>query len=271
MSFAILVALDGSRNAERALPLVEPVLKEADGKAVLLQVLPPGSHSPEAAAKAYLREVCGRLKRRKIEAVGGTAVGDPALTLIRAAERSEISLVAFTSHGEGGLERWVFGSVAQKILRGCPKPLLLVRTAQPEKKFARVVVPLDGSAGCEAVLPLALRFARAHGASVVLLYVANESGVEADNSKLRGWLEREKRRNDARFAEIQNANPDLRFERVIEEGDPAVRILACAEASPDSLIAIGSRGRSGLSRFMFGSVTEKLLQASRCAMLVVRR
>src|SRR6185295_6772524 len=53
----VLVALDGSTNAEKVLPLVEPVLKACKGKAVLLQVLPEGGVGPEAAARAYLREI----------------------------------------------------------------------------------------------------------------------------------------------------------------------------------------------------------------------
>jgi nucleotide-binding universal stress UspA family protein len=118
----VLVALDGSRNAEKVLPYVESVLRESGGKAVLLQVLPEGERRPEAAAEAYLRTVQSRLSRKKIKGERDIIHGDPAVAIVRAAERRQADLVAFTSHGEGGLAQWVFGNVAQKILRGCARP-----------------------------------------------------------------------------------------------------------------------------------------------------
>ena len=117
MTFRILAALDGSKNAEKILPAIEPLLKDGKGEALLLQVLPPGPGGPEAAAEAYLQEISARLARKKIRAAGRIVQGDPAVAIVRAADELKADLVAFTSHGQGGLSQWVFGSVAQKILR----------------------------------------------------------------------------------------------------------------------------------------------------------
>jgi nucleotide-binding universal stress UspA family protein len=267
----ILVALDGSKNAERVLPCVEPLLKAARGKALLLQVLPPGNEAPEAAAQAYLKEISSRLAKKKIRASGEVVRGDPAVAIVRAAEERQADLMAFTSHGQGGLAQWVFGSVAQKILRGCSRPLLVVRALEATpSRVRRIIVPLDGAIGSEAMLPHAMMLARAHGAPIELLHVKGESGVEADDSKLRGWHVRERRRVESRFTEIERAEPELEFVRVVEEGDPAVRILERAEKEPASIIAMGNHGRSGISRWMYGSVSEKVLQAAKCPVLVAR-
>ena len=126
----LLVALDGSRNAETVLPYVEPVLRRHKMKALLLQVLPPGAHAPEAAAQAYLREISARLAKHKVKSEAEVVHGDPAVAIVRVAEKIKAGLVAFTSHGQGGLSQWVFGSVAQKILRGCSRPLLVVRALE---------------------------------------------------------------------------------------------------------------------------------------------
>jgi nucleotide-binding universal stress UspA family protein len=267
----VLVALDGSKNAEKVLPVLEPVLRTARCRAVLVQVLPPAEPEPLAAAQAYLKSVAARLAKKKIEAESETARGDPAVVIVRAAERLEADLVAFTSHGEGGLAQWVFGSVAQKILRGCARPLLVVRALEEAKaKVKRVVMPLDGSVGSEAILPHGALLARAYGATLQFLYVAAPAGVEAEDSKLRGWAEREKRRMQTRFCEIERQETELSCEQVIEEGDPATKILERSEKQDGSVIVMGSHGRTGFNRWVYGSVSEKVLQAARVPVLVAR-
>jgi nucleotide-binding universal stress UspA family protein len=267
----VLVALDGSRNAEKVLPFVESILKPAGGKALLIQVLSPGEDRPEAAAKAYLKTIASRFGKKKIEAQTEIVLGDPAVAIVGAAEKLKADLVAFTSHGQGGLAQWVFGSVAQKILRGCARPLLVVRSlGETAAKVRRVIVPLDGSVGSEVTLPHAMTLARAFGAEVELLHVTHGEGVEADDSKLRAWMDREKKRMQTRFSEIERAEPGLKCVKTIDEGDPATRILERSEKQAGSLIAMGSHGRTAISRWMYGSVSEKVLQAAKVPVLIAR-
>jgi nucleotide-binding universal stress UspA family protein len=271
MTLTTLVALDGSKNAEKVLPIVEPLLKSTKGRAWLIQVLPPGVEGPEAAAQAYLREISSRLSRKKIRSESEIVRGDPAVAIVRAAEDRKADLVAFTSHGQGGLSQWVFGSVAQKILRGCSRPLLVVRALEdPVLRVKKILVPLDGALGSEAAIPHAAQLARATGASIEMIHVTAESGVEADDSKLRNWHLKEKRRIESEFDAIERAEPELRFGRVFAEGDPATRILERVEKEPATVIAMGSHGRTGFSRWMFGSVSEKVLQAAKCPVLIAR-
>lgn len=272
MYSTLMVALDGSTNAEKVLPVVEPLLKSGQGKALLLQVLPAGGGGPEAAAQAYLREIGARLAKKKIRSEGEIVRGDAAVALVRAAEDRKADLVAFTSHGQGGLSQWVFGSVAQKLLRGCSRSLLVVRALEtPHPRLKRIVVPLDGALGSETAIPHAANLARATGATIELLHVTAESGVEADDSKLRNWHVKERKRMEAEFDGIEKDLPGLKFARVFVEGDPATAILERVEKEPASIIAMCSRGRSGFSRWMFGSVTEKVLQAAKCPVLVARQ
>jgi nucleotide-binding universal stress UspA family protein len=267
----ILVALDGSRNAEKVLPYVESLLRSSNGVARLLQVLPETGQRPEAAAEAYLKSVKARLAKKKIKAEAEIAHGDPAVSIIRAAEDRVADLVAFTSHGAGGLAQWVFGSVAQKILRGCERPLFVTRPLEePAPKVKRIVVPLDGSVGSEATLTHAAAFARATGAVIELLHVSRPPGLEAGDSKLRGWFERERRRMETRFCEIERTEPELAFEQSIVEGDPAAQIKERSEKHPGTAIVMGSHGRTGISRWVYGSVSEKVLQAARVPVLVAR-
>lgn len=265
MYSTVMVALDGSKNAEKVLPVIEPLLRGARGSARLLQVL--RAEGPEAPAEAYLNEICSRLSRRKIRCESEVVRGDAAVAIVRAAEERMADLVAFTSHGQGGLAQWRFGSVAQKILRGCQRPLLVVRALEEtDPRIKRIVVPLDGALGSEATLPHAFHLARATGASIELLHVS--SGP--DDPDRRTWHQKERRRIEAEFDVIERSERSLKITRAFGEGDPATRILESAEKEPASIIAMGSHGRTGFSRWTFGSVSEKVLQAARCPVLIAR-
>ena len=267
----MLVALDGSKNAEKVLPYVEPLLRKGRGRALLLQVLPSGAEAPEAAAQAYLREISARFAKHKIKSEAEIVHGDPAVAIVRVAEKIKAGLVAFTSHGQGGLSQWVFGSVAQKILRGCSRPLFVVRSLETAGAIVKkILVPLDGAIGSEAILPHALELARAYGAPVELLHVSAESGVEADDSKLRSWIGREKKRMEARFADIGKGARDVKFTWRCEEGDAATRIVERVEQEPASIVAMANHGRTGFSRWIYGSVCEKILQGAHCPVLISR-
>jgi nucleotide-binding universal stress UspA family protein len=267
----VLVALDGSRNAEKVLPYVETLLRGTKGKAVLLQVLPPGEHRPEAAAEAYLKSIQARFTRKKIKAEPEIAHGDPAVAILRAGEKRQADLLAFTSHGAGGLAQWVFGSVAQKLLRGCSRALFVVRPLEEAPaRMRRVLVPLDGSVGSEATLPHAIHLARSAKAVVELLHVVHPPGVEAGDSKLRNWIERERKRMQTRFCEIERSEPGLSFKLLLDEGDAAERIDARSRDGAGAVVVMGSHGRTGISRWVYGSVSEKVLQAARVPVLIAR-
>lgn len=142
----ILVPLDGSSLAERALPVAMTLAQKFESKIILLRALDaPGSSistfHPEvgmrlqAEARKHARqEVEGYLQARKGELrqqgfdvhilVGGTS---PAECIIDAATNEDVDLVVMSSHGRGGVARWTFGSVADKVSRHSPCPVLLVR------------------------------------------------------------------------------------------------------------------------------------------------
>lgn len=73
---------------------------------------------------------------------------------------------------------------------------------------------------------------------------------------------------EARFDEIARGQKKLEVESLFDEGDPAARILHHAERRPGTLVALGSRGRTAVSRWSYGSVAEKILQAGKGPLLV---
>ena len=116
----VLVPLDGSGHAERILPHARRMIPST-GTVVLAEVLRPGA----AAAGTALDEPRRLLLAEGQRVESRVAEGDPAEEIIRLA--SDVDLVALSTHGRTGVERWWYGSVAEQVLRSCPRPLLVLR------------------------------------------------------------------------------------------------------------------------------------------------
>jgi nucleotide-binding universal stress UspA family protein len=265
----VLIALDGSRNSENVLPYAIPLVRAAAAAATLVQVLPEEGHASVAGALSYLGTIAATIRQKGVDAEQRILHGDPALEILGAVAALKADLLALTTHGRGGVARWIFGSVAHKILRACPCPLLIVRgLEEPRPAIRRVIVPLDGSAASETALPHARMIARAYQAQLQFLYVAAEPGIEASDSKLRRWMEQEKRHMEERFKALTSDLGEQECDSLIVEGDPATRILEQSEGPEPAVVVMGSHGRTGLKRWALGSVTEKVLQAAKVPVLV---
>ena len=265
----ILVALDGSPNAERILPLVRPLLVTLEGTAVLTHVLSSGRGSPKAAARAYLRLVARKLESHGIDVETAAPTGDPAFEVLRTAETSEVDLIAMTTHGRGALARWALGSVAHKVLRASAYPVLLARSlGRRIAQVRQILVPLDGSLRAEAAVPHAAALARVYDAGILLFHVAPAPGIEARTSKFRRWVRAETARLEARLAALRATLAPLPVRMEIDKGDAALQIVM--RSDPGTLIAMSSHGRTGIPRWTLGSVAEKVLHRTAAPMLIVK-
>lgn len=159
----ILVALDGSHFAERILPSVESLAGLFGATVTLLQAVAPHS-SPASAelsqgvvtedwsgsedgpvaadvpahARAYLGNLSDALKERGLTVESECVPGEPSQVILRRARELGVDLVAITTHGRTGVDRVIFGSVAEEVLRHAPCPVLLVRVhdARPEGRMS---------------------------------------------------------------------------------------------------------------------------------------
>ena len=192
-----------------------------------------------------------------------------AATILAVAAEEKATLIAMATHGRSGLSRFVFGSVAEKVLRASETPVLLTRSfrevapgADPtpvqELPFRKILMPVDGSESSLAVLPQVRSFALAVGASVLVL------GVLAP--------EQEAGEGDAivRMAVKALAVAGIPVEPLVRIGDPASEILDAAKTHGADMLTMSTHGRGGVSRWALGSVTEKVLRAATVPMLVVR-
>lgn len=129
----VLVPLDGSDVAEAILSRVEELTAKLGAEVVLLEVLseagvlPTTAHQEYNEAKEYLDGITQRLRDQGIEASAAIRYGEPAEEIVDYAQANKVDLIAMSTHGRSGVSRWVFGSVAEKVLRGTDVPILLVR------------------------------------------------------------------------------------------------------------------------------------------------
>ena len=142
----LLVPLDGSKLAERALVIASELAERLSGTIVLARVVPPPlpgrfyapnlleqvEEAQEREAQTYLAEVASRLKEDHLPVETHVLSGEVASTLVRFAERERCELIVMASHGLGGLGWHVFGSVAQKVLHAARSPVLVVRPTPAE-------------------------------------------------------------------------------------------------------------------------------------------
>jgi nucleotide-binding universal stress UspA family protein len=274
----ILVPLDGSELAESVLTQVRQVLSHKDSEILLLRVvtLPPSVEEDAgepldllwSRAAEYLQNITGRLSAQGIRVRSKVVEGSPANQILEVARNERVTLIALSTHGRTGLSRWVFGSVTEKVVRVSPVPVLAVPsfvgmggdafpTGARELPFKKIVAPIaSAELSLDVVAPLA-QFAQVFGAHVFLVNVCQGAECAVPVHEMRLAYERLR-------------EGGVSAEPILKQGDAAVQILeACRETGAD-LIAMTTHGRSGVSRWMMGSVAEKVLWASNVPLLVVR-
>jgi nucleotide-binding universal stress UspA family protein len=271
----LLVPLDGSDLAARALPLAREIAGAAGGQVVLARVVPYVSavdRTDEALHRGLLRWIKSDLDRLAASQAGGgvdcwarVCRGEPADALIELADLIDADAIVMSSHGRAGISRWLFGSVAEAVLRRSGRPVLVVPAVAAPTRAAhaaprRVVVALDGSSAGEAVLDPAVGLARALDAGLVLLRVveADDSGAAAEAGCYLGAL--------AQRVRGRVAHTELR----VEAGSPALRIEVAAAGLAPLALAMATHGRTGLDRVLMGSVAADALRRTRLPTLLVR-
>jgi nucleotide-binding universal stress UspA family protein len=151
----ILVPLDGSPLAEQALPLATALAKKFGSEILLLRVLDipvavaPTSHleviigwvrearaHAHQEARTYLDVQQHEIYRQGIAVRAMVRDESAAEDILQVAACEGIDLIVMNAHGHGGQARWTFGSVAEKVVRHSPCPVLLARYAAPEVESA---------------------------------------------------------------------------------------------------------------------------------------
>jgi len=267
----VVVPLDGSAHAEAVLSHLRRILHPHESHLTLLHAIPPTpwNHHHEVDEK-YLRRVAFQLTNDGYPTTPLIRAGFAAETILETAVMDRASLIALTTHGRTGAARWVLGSVAERVLQASSVPVLVARSfpssvcrgkleSRPIRNF---LVPLDGSRHSLGALEPLLNLARPVDAHVTLLHVTEPSPFDGR------WESPDETLKEAdQF--LRAACIPARVEH--RKGDAAEVILKTAEEEEIDLVAMTTHGRTGPSRWIFGSVAAKVVRASPVPLLVVRR
>jgi len=299
----IMVPLDGSSFGEHAIPLALAIARARDGSLDLVHVHEPASMVylegvPQLDAsieleqlegdRSYLGRARARLSERGVP-VATTLLDGPTIPALRDhAEASGASLIVMSTHGRGPLSRAWLGSIADGLARHAPVPVLLIRPAERTEERAVVtagadpgtasaprhaLLPLDGSPQPEAAIEPTLRLVGT-GARATLLHVVPPSVVvgghvfNLDEPDLDKAVAAARQQLEPTLERARALGADAQLD-VLVGYDVADQIHACAERVGADLVALSTRARGGLSRLLFGSVTDKVLRTATHPVLVV--
>ncbi len=281
----ILVPLDGSPLSERALPIATMLAQATGGQIWLVRAVWESGEGTDAHqdAQAYLEAVRRRLGDGLSIHIA-TPDAPPARAIAAIAAQDAIDLVIMTTHGHGGLQRLVHGSVAQAVLADSRVPVLLLRMHAPTSASSsrdarpRALVPLDGSPFAEAALPAAVALARALDWTLVLLRVTVPPTALLVDPEIARTETADRILEDERVIAGRYLNSvadgiqaqGLRVETRLRVGQAAQAILDEGAASSASLVVMASHGRSGLERMLRGSVATEVLHRGSLPLLLVR-
>jgi nucleotide-binding universal stress UspA family protein len=288
----MIVPLDGSELSERAIPIAASLARSLNGELLLIHVLEepiafdmvPSLILPDRTeAERYLKRVFATLPPAPQASVM-VIRGNPTEELLRLAEETPDTIIVMSTHGRGGLGRVVFGSVADKVMRGATTPVVLVRDGGKTitNGILNLLVPLDGSELAEQIIPLAEKLTKHGGATLHLVRVVEPllTGAYATfaaeavylNDEQVDDLEQELQAEARAHLDAVASALRARGARVVWEvrsGKAADEIIRAAETSNADLILMSSHGRGGIRRWAFGSIANEVIHRGVAPVLVM--
>ncbi len=281
----ILLPLDGSQVSEGAIPYAVAVAR-ATGARLLLMTAWEGSDVdlsrtyPEVARElsdladeyyaSYLRGVTHLADNVETESI--VRRGEPGDEILSVIKERKPDLLVMASHGRSGISRWVYGSVAGRLVREAPVPTMVLgpkvleRERRPEH-IEKILVPLDGSPLAERALPYAVSLGDALNASIVLVravrwaaqaypYTLPDAYVPQIDSELADGA---KEYLDRMAGGMKTAKP---VTTVVLRGIVVDSLLDYAEREKADLVVMTTHARSGIARMALGSVADRLIQGA---------
>ncbi len=275
----IMVAVDGSAESLHAL---QEAFKLADYRGLsAVSVAPPYEGDLRLVgvnqAKSLMREPCetalakaqelAAKAHRKIKTA--CLIGLPHEGVVDFAEAENCDLIIMGTKGHGLLERVLLGTVARRVI-GFTKRDVMVVPLQAEIGWEKIMLATDGSENSRPATNRALELAQAYGSELQIFSIVEMPSRLSGNAgaMLAELLKEREGMLDGLRAEAEALG--LKTSCYVSQGFPARTIVAQAQKAGINLIVMGSHGRTGLTRLLMGSVTERVIGLASCPVLVVK-
>lgn len=221
-------------------------------------------------AKKDLKKTVEKLRQMGIASVGSLRRGTPYIEIVRFAKENGCDLIIMGSKGLTGFEYLLIGSVAEKVTRKSPIPVLTVREETKFPQIKKILYPTDLSETSYAAFDLALSLSELFDAEIHLLHVLEL--LAGGKKKAKALLE------DTQFENIASSLKGVMKEEegiplkkhVIRGFDAGYSIPEFADEIDADIIVMATHGRSGFSHVLLGSVSEKVMKLSPKPLLTIK-
>lgn len=289
MSTRILVPLDGSRLAEEALPCATRLGQDLQADLVLLHVVSrPASVRRDAdeadprlsalvdesatRARDYLQGIAHSLRNTNPNVRHVVRYGCPQKVIVDYAAKTDIDQIIMATNSYGSHNRWRNSSVAERVVQRTSAPVLLVRCREPDSRWARepeswrrVLVPLDGSQKAEHVLASIAQTSQALGLELILFQVSIaflfDISTRAADRMAKAYLN---------LVAERLRNQGILVSTAVRTGPVVETIVQFVRANDVDLIAMSTHARTGIARWILGSVAAQVFREGSTPVLLLR-
>ncbi len=278
----ILVPTDFSDLSSQAFESAEFLRKEYGGEITPLYIFPQvrglDGISISSGVSAFNDEVRAKIKKQLVELASRytleahikepvVLVGEPSVLI--ADEAKNFDMVVMATHGRTGFNKAILGSVANKVLRTSPVPVLAVRKDKPLKKVKKVLIPVDLSAHSEKVFEFADHLLKQTGASAHLVNVISlDEGFSM--SEARDLAKR--RENEIaglRSKFLPNHLENTKIETLISNHSVPEALVRIVDSRSYDLIVMPTLGHTGLKYLLMGSTAARVVEMAPLSVLII--
>jgi nucleotide-binding universal stress UspA family protein len=285
----ILIPLDGTEMTEVAIPYVEELASKFNSEIILYHVQGRDQEELEHAHHVYLDKLAENLNEMIKDGTNAVKVtvkiqtGEPAQNICELVEKNKIDLIVMAAIGASGIKIGkMIGGVTDHVCHTVPIPVMLIRPrnsvqiAKKKQLITNILIPLDGSGLSKQALPIGKELATKLKIPTTLFQMAHfiypyggDVAPFADYEKLN---EAEEYKVNAEITALEKELKEQGFDvrsMVTSGTDAASEIINITKVVGSDLIIISTHGRSGLGRWVMGSVAEKILRYGETNLLLV--
>ncbi len=283
----LLVPLDGSDIGEKALPYAKTIAKLKKSNVILFAVsLKIFADRRDRLFKSYLDVKAKELNSEGIKTSAATSYGDVAEEILRYANNNKIDLIVMATHGYSGAKKWMFGSIAQKVLYGTAIPVLLIKSKSLETsgEFKKILVPIDGSPFSESTFPYVEELTKKTKREILFIHICEPPVVPSYGSKPinPSWKKHrdEMWEETAKLSTVYLDKITATFKskglkvssKVVkaQTGEVAQTIARISKEENIDLMVLATQGRAGIKRWVYGSVANKVVEEFPGPLLLIR-
>jgi nucleotide-binding universal stress UspA family protein len=275
----ILLAHDFSKSSEQVVATAITLAKVFQAKIIPIHVLPDEDINEKVklllheTATQKLEQTADRIKKEGIE-VGEPLLkyGSPYESIVNAAQNERVNLIVVGSGETIGKENFQLGTTAHRIIQGSDQPVFVVK--EGDFKVERILCPVDFSSNSKRALKNAITISRRFEAELVIMNVLELPGVKWLTSQKGSAEEQDQRlkKQKEKFNQfVEDFNlVGLNCRQEIRNGEASSEILKAVSEHHIDLLLMGTAGKTGLSRLVIGSVTEKVIREVPCSFVVLK-